>query len=57
MEQALGNLIFGWFLGRSMDDTVWVSTVFTKNRERLIEVDAVIGPIRQGMWRCLSKVD
>jgi len=25
-----------------MDDTVWVSTVFTKNRERLIAHDAVI---------------
>ncbi len=25
-----------------MDDTVWVPTVFTKNRERLIEHDAVI---------------
>ena len=25
-----------------MDDTVWVPTVFTKNRERLIEHDAII---------------
>jgi hypothetical protein len=29
-------------IGLSMNDTVWVPTVFTKNRERLIAHDAVI---------------
>ena len=43
MEQTQYNLLFRWFIGLSMDDTVWVPTVFTKNRERLIEHDAVIG--------------
>lgn len=57
MEQAPDNLIFGWFLGRSMDDAVWVPTVFTRNRERLIEDDAVIGPIHHVMLRGLRKVD
>ncbi len=42
MEQAQYNLLFCWFIGLSMDDQVWVPTVFTKNRERLIEHDAVI---------------
>ena len=42
MEQTQYNLLFRWFIGLSMDDTVWVPTVFTKNRERLIEHDAVI---------------
>jgi transposase len=42
MEQVQYNLLFRWFIGLSMDDTVWVPTVFTKNRERLIEHDAVI---------------
>lgn len=42
MEQTHYNLLYRWFIGLSMDDTVWVSTVFTKNRERLIEHDAVI---------------
>ena len=42
MEQTQYNLLFRWFLGLAMDDAVWVSTVFTKNRERLIEHDAVI---------------
>lgn len=42
MEQTQYNLLFRWFLGLAMDDAVWVPTVFTKNRERLIEHDAVI---------------
>lgn len=42
MEQTQYNLLFRWFIGLSMDDTVWVPTVFTKNRERLIEHDAVV---------------
>jgi transposase len=41
MEQTQYNLLFRWFIGLSMDDSVWVPTVFTKNRERLIEHDAV----------------
>lgn len=42
MEQVHYNLLFRWFIGLSMDDVVWVPTVFTKNRERLMEHDAVI---------------
>lgn len=42
MEQTQYNLLFRWFIGVSMDDAVWVPTVFTKNRERLIEHEAVI---------------
>ena len=42
MEQTQYNLLFRWFIGLAMDDAVWVPTVFTKNRERLIERDAVI---------------
>ena len=36
MEQLEYNLLFRWFVGLEMDDTVWDVTVFTKNRERLI---------------------
>lgn len=42
MEQTQHNLLFRWFIGLAMDDAVWVPTVFSKNRERLIEHDAVI---------------
>ena len=36
MEQRDYNLLFRWFVGLSMDDTVWHPTTFTKNRERLL---------------------
>jgi len=42
MEQTQYNMLFRWFIGLSMDDPVWVPTVFTKNRQRLIEHDAVV---------------
>ncbi|AJK45885.1 transposase, IS4 family [Burkholderia plantarii] len=42
MEQVQYNLLFRWFIGLAMGDAVWVPTVFTKNRERLIRHDAVI---------------
>ena len=43
VEQTRYNLLFRWFTGLAMDDRVWwVPTVFTKNRERLIEHDAII---------------
>ena len=42
MEQTQYNLLHRWFIGLSMDDSVWVPTVFTKNRERLVSHDAVI---------------
>jgi transposase len=42
MEQTQYNLLFRWFIGLAMDDAVWVPSVFTKNRERLIAHDAVI---------------
>jgi transposase len=37
MEQLDYNLLFRWFVGMSMDERVWVATVFTKNRERLLQ--------------------
>ncbi len=35
MEQLNYNFLYRWFVGLSPDDTVWVPTTFTKNRERL----------------------
>jgi transposase len=37
MEQLDYNLLFRWFVGLNMDDPVWAPTVFSKNRERLLE--------------------
>jgi transposase len=36
MEQMRYNLLFRWFVGLGIDDPVWVATVFTKNRDRLL---------------------
>src|SRR6266699_637660 len=36
MEQLNYNLLFRWFVGMNIDDSVWDVTVFTKNRERLL---------------------
>jgi transposase len=37
MEQIDYNLLYRWFIGLNPDDAVWDATVFSKNRERLME--------------------
>jgi transposase len=37
MERLQYDLLFRWFVGLSMDEKVWDETVFTKNRERLLD--------------------
>src|SRR5512134_829937 len=37
MEQLDCNLLFRWFVGLGIDDPVWDVTVFTKNRDRLLQ--------------------
>lgn len=37
MEQLAYNLLFRWFVGLSANEPVWHPTVFTKNRDRLLE--------------------
>jgi len=39
MEQLDYNLLYRWFVGLGVDEPVWVPTVFTKNRERLLEAE------------------
>lgn len=41
MEQLEYNLLFRWFVGLSMDEPVWNHSVFSKNRERLIQAQVV----------------
>ncbi len=43
MEQLDYNFLFRWFVGLSIDDPVWDATVFTKNRERLLEGEVAAG--------------
>src|SRR5512146_443952 len=39
MEQLDYNLLFRWFVGLNMDDRIWDVSVFTKNRDRLLQGD------------------
>src|SRR3954449_9570694 len=39
MEQLDYNLLFRWFIGLEMDEPIWTPTVFTKNRDRLLNQD------------------
>ena len=36
-EQLQYNLLFRWFVGLAIDDAVWDHSVFSKNRDRLLE--------------------
>lgn len=37
VEQLTYNMAFRWFVGLGINDRVWAATVFTKNRERLMD--------------------
>ena len=39
MEQLDYNLLFRWFVGLSIDDKVWDHSVFSKNRDRLLNTE------------------
>ena len=45
MEQLDYNFLFRWFAGLSIDEPVWNATVFSKNRERLLE-----GAVAEGFF-------
>jgi transposase len=39
MEEIDYSVLFRWFVGMSLDEPVWDVTVFTKNRDRLLDGD------------------
>jgi transposase len=54
MEHIRYNLAYRWFVGLGMDEAEWDATVFTKNRERLMQgavterlFEAVLGQAQQ----------
>lgn len=56
-EQLQYNLLFRWFVGMGMDDRMWVPTVYTKNRDRLLGGEiadaffqAVVAEARRRNW-------
>src|SRR5262249_56338545 len=55
MEQLDYNLLFRWFVGLEMDDTVWDATVFTKNRQRLLDGDIAGEFFNTVLWQARAK--
>lgn len=51
MEQLDYNLLYRWFVGLTPDDAVWVPTVFTKNRDRLLA-----GKIAEAFFNAVQRV-
>src|SRR6202142_2668364 len=43
IEQLEYNLLFRWFVGMEMDESVWNHTVYSKNRERLLNEEIAEG--------------
>jgi transposase len=39
IEEIDYNILSRWFVGLNLDDAVWDATVFTKNRDRLLEAE------------------
>src|SRR5439155_5225102 len=39
VEEIDYNILFRWFVGLDLDYAVWDATVFTKNRDRLLEAE------------------
>src|ERR1700758_3376636 len=57
VEEIDYNILFRWFVGLNLDDAVWDATVFTKNRDRLLEAEVakeflarVVGQARAKGW-------
>ncbi len=51
MEQLDYNILFRWFVGLSMDEPIWDATVFTKNRDRLLNQELARGFLRRVVAR------
>jgi transposase len=49
MEELQYNLLFRWFVGLDLDAPVWDVTVFTKNRDRLLEGEVATAFFEQGL--------
>ena len=51
MEEIDYSVLFRWFVGMHMDEEVWDATVFTKNRDRLLEGDVA----KEFLWQVLEQ--
>ncbi|MFN7995391.1 MAG: IS5 family transposase [Bryobacteraceae bacterium] len=51
MEEIDYSILFRWFVGMNLDEEVWDVTVFTKNRDRLLDGDVA----REFLWQVVSQ--
>jgi transposase len=42
VEQLDYNLLFRWFIGLSMDESIWDHSVYSKNRDRILHTDIAV---------------
>jgi len=54
MEQLDYNILFRWFVGMAMDEPIWTPTVFTKNRDRLLNQEVARRFFRQVLARATA---
>jgi transposase len=50
MERMEFDLLFRWFVGLSIDDPIWDHSVFSKNRDRLLEEATSVERTLQRRW-------
>ncbi len=55
MEEIDYSVLFRWFVGMNMDEPVWDVTVFTKNRDRLLEGDVAREFLREVVRQAQEK--
>jgi transposase len=51
MEEIDYSVLFRWFVGMNLDEPVWDVTVFTKNRDRLLDGDVA----REFLWEVVNQ--
>jgi transposase len=51
IEQISYNILFRWFVGLSIDDAVWDHSTFSKNRDRLLAHDVIVGLFNETVKR------
>ena len=56
IEELHYNLLYRWFVGLGMNETVWDATTFSKNRERFIDGEVARGSLTKS-WRWLRHVN
>src|SRR5208283_3245802 len=55
MEEIDYSMLFRWFVGLNLDEEVWDPTVFTKNRDRLLEAEVAEQFLAQVIEQARSK--